>query len=1105
MKSSKVDPGKKTGDGLGTRELLHDIETISNALYLDKTRSKNSVPNLNSRSKSVRKSYVDELMLRPKETNDRTLQKDRKSIWNWKGLMGFTRNRRFNCCFSLRVHSIEGLPLCFEGLHLCVHFKRRDEGLVTPPARVLKGVVEFKDHLTLTCSVYGSRSGPHHSAKYEAKHFLLYAAIHDAPQLDLGKHRVDLTRFLPLTLEELEDEKSSSSWTTSFKLSGMAKGASMNVSFGYSIVGSNTTPPVPKRGLSHVSNLKRDNLSMDKSEIKGAIQRTESLPARSSTSSRSLEDIKDLHEVLPTSSLELAKSVSILYRKLDEEKSDFKVDSKLVRDITSDAIEPKASFDSVSGGVNDMENEKNEHEKIEPFSAEQEAEAADKEAKLEKGSLNTEAENSDVFKNESSIEDTNLQPKTDEYGSTNDELVTIGCTKEDDLCTTELLMKDLDFALHNVSVAEMGVDSPGGDSEKSEEDNFAKIKSNYKAKRKAKSLCLDDVTNSVADEFLNMLGIEHSPFGLSSESEPESPRERLLRQFEKETLAAGCSLFNFDMEEGSREELEWPAFNNDEFDLFQTELNIASEAEMRKPRASMLEDLETEALMREWGLSEKAFVESPPGRSVGFGSSIDISPEEAPQLPPLGEGVGPFIRTKNGGFLRSMSPTHFRNAKTGSSLVMQVSSPVVVPAEMGSGIMEILERLASAGIEKLSMQANKLMPLDDVTGKTMQQVSWEAVPGLEASESRVPSKHDYEVEHNVASGQKRGESSEFRKEIDSEFVSLEDLAPLAMDKIEALSIEGLRIQSGMSDEEAPLNITPQSFGEISALEGKRVNLGGSLGLEGAGGLQLLDIKESGDDDVDGLMSLSLTLDEWLRIDSGEIDDEDGISERTSKILAAHHASDLIRERSKADKKRGKGSGGRKCGLLGNNFTVALLVQLRDSLRNYEPVGTPMLALIQVERVFVPPKPKFYITVSDLRNKTEEDEDIKTEPAKKEDIIEETKEEGVTQFKITEVHVAGLKTEPGKNKSWGSAAQQQSGSRWLVANGMGKGKKAPVVKSKTVAKSALPATVTAQPGDTLWSISARVLGNRGKWKELAKLNPHIRNPNVILPNETIKLR
>ncbi|KAI4344567.1 hypothetical protein L6164_011778 [Bauhinia variegata] len=657
-----------------------------------------------------------------------------------------------------------------------------------------------------------------------------------------------------------------------------------------------------------------------------------------------------------------------------------------------------------------------------------------------------------------------------------------------------------------------------------------KAESEYKLR---KSRSLDDVTESVASEFLSMLGMDHSPSDLSSESEPESPRERLLRQFENEALTEGFSLYDFDVgNEGEADDGYNASMGSEQWN-FSEGLNfssllqdlwerppVESQEARSKERAKMLEDLETEALMREWGLKEEAFQHSPPNNSSGFGSPIDLPPEEPFTLPPLGEGLGPFLQTKDGGFLRSMNPSLFRNAKGGGSLVMQVSNPVVVPAEMGSGIMEILQGLASVGIEKLSMQANKLMPLEDITGKTMQQVAWEAMPVLEGvgRQCFLPQDlvkgQDTSVQGGLKGAPSRSKSDKFSpstvgNQTGSEFVSLEDLAPLAMDKIEALSIEGLRIQSGMSDEDAPSNIIVQSIGDISAIQGKGVNVSGSLGLDGAAGLQLLDIKHN-DDSVDGIMGLSLSLDEWIRLDSGEIDDMDNISEHTSRILAAHHANsfDFIRGSSKGERKRGKGSG-RKCGLLGNNFTVALMVQLRDPLRNYEPVGTPMLSLIQVERVFVPPKPKIYTTLFELgKNKEENDESETAVKVELKDDKEEksSEDDGIPQFKITEVHVAGVKTEPRKPKLWfwGSSSQQQSGSRWLVANGMGKNSKNSMMKSKIASKSGAPATTKVLPGDTLWSISSRVLGSGARWKELAALNPHIRNPNVIIRNDTLRL-
>lgn len=1139
MMLSKVDSGKKIGDDSGNRRLLNEIEAISKALYLDKTAARKAIASPSSRSKSTGKARFPE----PKSErngkygNEDPSRKDKKSIWNWP-LRAFSqvRNRRFNCCFTLQVHSIEGLPPSFNGVSIRVHWKRRDGGLVTRPVKVLNGTAEFEEKLTHSCLVHGSRSGPHHSAKYEAKHFLLYAAVNGGPELDLGKHRVDLTRLLPLTLEELQDEKSSGKWTTSFRLSGKAKGATMNVSFGYLVIGDHFIPPGTKQNAAEVLKAKENDLDVVKAVNKsdqgggqGSMRRAGSLPAitnqQSNASSQFMEDIKELHEILPTSQSELATSVSVLFQKFDEEKMNQSVPSGV--GFGNENLEPPSS--PVAGSDKEViENEcegsdfsviergielpLEEHISLEEFPKK----ASDMVASPEVVEVDTGVQ-------VACEEGSELHQLNEESDNCLDQHVVHDFHSQEDAgFSKETLMKELESALEIVSNLETAaLDSP------EDQEDYMEVKTSYRSSQKGRSLSLDDVTESVASEFLNMLGIEHSPFGLSSESEPESPREKLLRQFEKETLAAGCSLFDFDLDNVHQAESGYNAPRvsergslNEDFELSSVIQDAEKDHEMaaqvmeNKTGATLLEDLETEALMREWGLNEKVFQYSPPHRAT-TSAPVDLALEEPLELPSLGEGLGPFLQTKNGGFLRSMNPTLFKNSKNASNLVMQVSNPVVVPAEMGSGVMEILQQLASIGIEKLSMQANKLMPLDDIMGKTMQQVAWEAGANLPEPDRLNILQHESNIGQDISVGQKRpsGSSSLSSKlnsnsgnEGCSEYVSLEDLAPLAMDKIEALSIEGLRIQSGMSNEDAPSNISARSIGEISALQGRGVNISGSLGLEGAAGLQLLDVKDSGDD-VDGLMGLSLTLDEWMKLDSGEIGDEDEISERTSRILAAHNASslDLIRGGSKGERRRTKGRG-RKCGLLGNNFTVTLMVQLRDPLRNYEPVGAPMLALIQVERVFVPPKPKIYSTVSMLTGNSEEDDESQlVAKVEVKNEVKEEKEESIAQFKITEVHVAGLKSESGKKKLWGSATQQQSGSRWLVANGMGKSNKHPLIKSKAVPKSSAPSTTKVQPGDTLWSISSRIHGTGSKWKELAALNPHIRNPNVIFPNETIRLR
>ncbi|XP_019455106.1 PREDICTED: protein PLASTID MOVEMENT IMPAIRED 1-RELATED 1-like [Lupinus angustifolius] len=1182
---SNFDVGKNSSEGSDNQnKLLKDVQTISEVVYLDKSSLKKATSAVISRSKSTDKFPVPDPKSKPKANKEDKLDKDKKSIWNWKPLkaLNINRSQKFNCCFSLQVHLIEGLPSTFNDANLCVYWKRRDEVMMTPPAKVIQCTAEFEERLTYTCSISGSKSGPHGSAKYEAKHVLLYASMVGAPELDLGKHRVDLSRLLPLTLKELEEEKSSGKWTTSFRLSGAATGAAMNVSFGYVVVSDNTSATRDNHIAPGTLTLRQNSLAslMKPDQSDRSVRRTGSLPSIiNQYSCQNIDVVKDLHEVLPLSKSELAISIDTLYKKIEEKNTFSPLKNEPELDVftkTLEMIKPDACISSETGKEKPKEHPVKDGKTCNPvhgkpefvvFQENMETVKPDDYPSPDSGNENCEKCEGDGFfvvdqgielssnehvKREEPVTKALADAHTVDRISTidaaaiqvsfedsynNDSLYEVDDSskektvvhefsyEEGTICTTELLLQELESALNSVSDLEsVALDSP----------DIMEAKSEYKMR---KSHSLDDVTESVASEFLSMLGIDHNPMSSSSESETESPRERLLRQFEKDTLSEGFSLFNFEMGNDNEADDNYDdSFGFEQWE-FSDSINSSSMLEdlkeehliesrdvKSKMKPHMLEDMETEALMRQWGFNENAFQHSPPKDITGFGSPIHLPPEESHVLPPLAEGLGPFLQTKDGGFLRSMNPALFRNGKCGGNLIMQVSNPVVVPAEMGSGIMEILQCLASVGIEKLSMQAKKLMPLEDITGKNMQQIAWESMPVSQGTERQCHLQHDLVTVQDATCVQRdsKGTSSGLKSikfspssvgnQTGKEFVSLDDLAPLAMDKIEALSVEGLRIQSGMSEEDAPSNIITQSFGEISAIQGKGVTTSGSLDLDGAAALQLLDLKYHSDGD-DGIIGLSLTLDEWMRLDSGEIDDDiDNISEHTSKVLAAHHANnsfELICSSSKGERKRGKGTA-RKCGLLGNNFTAALMVQLRDPMRNYEPVGTPMLALIQVERVFFPPKQKISRSVSEVGNNDNVGDEceivakVEMKQSKKEE--KNSEEEGIPQFRITEVHVAGLKNEPYKKKLWGTSNQQQSGSRWLLANGMGKSNKHPLMKSKAVSKStnSAPVTTKVQPGDTLWSISSRIYGTGTKWKELVALNPHIRNPNIIIPNETIRV-
>ena len=54
------------------------------------------------------------------------------------------------------------------------------------------------------------------------------------------------------------------------------------------------------------------------------------------------------------------------------------------------------------------------------------------------------------------------------------------------------------------------------------------------------------------------------------------------------------------------------------------------------------------------------------------------------------------------------------------------------------------------------------------------------------------------------------------------------------------------------------------------------------------------------------------------------------------------------------------------------------------------------------------------------------------------------------------------------------------------------------------RSDAPAEYTVKKGDTLWDISSLFLNDPWKWPELWRLNPHVENPDLIYPGDTLKL-
>ncbi|KAH7387103.1 hypothetical protein KP509_16G005400 [Ceratopteris richardii] len=567
---------------------------------------------------------------------------------------------------------------------------------------------------------------------------------------------------------------------------------------------------------------------------------------------------------------------------------------------------------------------------------------------------------------------------------------------------------------------------------------------------------LDEEIDLVTDEFLNMLDFGFSPDSLEA-GQNKYNQQHSGGGFDSH-VGRGSFADDYDLDD----DLELSSI----MEAAESELQKAAQSARSKSRAQELEDEETQALMKRWGLNENA-IRSTPEKPM-FGPHLR-------RPPPLAKGLGSVLQLEDGGSLRSMNPSIFPKHKAAGSLVMQSSKPVVVPSGMGSNAVDVLRHLASLGSETLSKQAMAAMPLEDVT---------KIADNLVAKQS-TSSGRDTNAAFSGFGRERRDKTGGY-----DDYVSLEDLAPLAMQNIETLALDGLKIQADVA-EEAPSYLDAAAWGMIPDM--KRIERDKIQLSHGVAGMHMesfsLENVDSSDAIDSGPLSMALTIEEWSKLDAGIVDGDEKSKEKSLAIMAAHNADMRLTK-------------GRKGGNMGNTLMIAVLVQLRDPLQNFEAVGAPMLTLIQAERVMLPPKPRMGRNVS-ATGDSEVDDELAETTAKKEE---------VPQFKLTGIHMSGLKTSEDSapslkgleatKKGWGSQKQLQSGSRWLAAQGMGKSSKPSLLKGKAVQA---PSQTKVKPGETLWSISARLHGSGNKWRDLAAMNPHIRNPDVILPNETIIYR
>lgn len=255
-------------------------------------------------------------------------------------------------------------------------------------------------------------------------------------------------------------------------------------------------------------------------------------------------------------------------------------------------------------------------------------------------------------------------------------------------------------------------------------------------------------------------------------------------------------------------------------------------------------------------------------------------------LPDLGKGLGCVIQTRNGGYLAAMNPLDTVVARKDTpKLAMQMSKPLVIQSNKTG--FEVFQKMAAIGLEELASEMLSLMPMDELVGKTAEQIAFEGLAsaiiqgrnkeGATSSAARTIAAVKSMV--NAMNSGRKGRVSTGIWNVSEDPLTVDEILAFSMQKIENMAMDALKIQADISEEEAPFDVSPLDA-KTTAANGKVYN---------------------------HILASAVPIEDWIKENTIKSSADDSLDSET--------------------------------------ITISVVVQLRDPIRQHEAVGGPMIALI----------------------------------------------------------------------------------------------------------------------------------------------------------------
>ncbi|GJS07919.1 protein plastid movement impaired 1 [Tanacetum coccineum] len=206
------------------------------------------------------------------------------------------------------------------------------------------------------------------------------------------------------------------------------------------------------------------------------------------------------------------------------------------------------------------------------------------------------------------------------------------------------------------------------------------------------------------------------------------------------------------------------------------------------------------------------------GQDVNSTSSVGGDDEKV-FIPDLGKGLGCVIQTRNGGYLVSMNPfDNLVGKKDTPKLAMQISRPMVLVSNASLTGTEMFQQMASLGFEELSTEILSLMPMEELVGKTAEQIAFEGIAstiisGRNKEGATSSATRAITVVKSMAAGMTTGRKERISSGIwnmNEDPLTGDEILAFSLQKIEDMGVEALKVQADITKETAPFDVSPSN-------------------------------------------------------------------------------------------------------------------------------------------------------------------------------------------------------------------------------------------------------------------------------------------------------